>query len=113
MRTTRLVAVAALLALSACNSHASVSATDTASATPRTADVAHGETVFRENCAACHGMHGIEGGVGPSLRDEHARKNVARAVAWIENPEPPMPKLYPGTLDRKDVDDVAAFVETL
>jgi mono/diheme cytochrome c family protein len=104
-----------LLVLNACSTHAAApaSAPDRARPTPHAADVAHGAIVFRENCAACHGAAGIEGGVGPSLHAEHVRKGLRRAVAWIENPDPPMPKLYPGTLDRKDVDDVAAYVETL
>jgi mono/diheme cytochrome c family protein len=113
MRTLGLVAIVSLLALNACSKHAASSAPGPAVATPRADDVAHGAIVFRENCAACHGASGTEGGVGPSLRDERARKNFARAVAWIENPDPPMPKLYPGTLGRKDVDDVAAYVEGL
>ncbi len=115
IRALGLIAVGALVALGACSksSSTSASASVAAVATTRADDVAHGATVFRENCAACHGANGTEGGVGPSLRGERTRKNLARAVAWIENPEPPMPKLYPGTLGRKDVDDVAAYVETL
>jgi len=103
----------ALLGASACSKGAVTITVSTASATPREGDIANGQRIFRENCAACHGTNGTEGGVGPSLRAEHARKNFRRAVAFIENPEPPMPKLYPGTFDRKAVDDVAAYVETL
>jgi len=47
------------------------------------------------------------------LHGEKARKNTAAAIAWIKNPQPPMPKLYPGTLSEKDVTDVAAYVESL
>ncbi len=115
LRTLGLAAIIALCALSACAKHASASAPAASenAATSRADDVAHGAIVFRDNCAACHGANGIDGGVGPSLRGEHTRKTFARAVALIEDPEPPMPKLYPGTLGRKDVDDVAAYVETL
>ncbi len=115
------LALAGLLALSACSKHASSTATTAASAavdspaeTARDAgDAGRGKQIFLENCAACHGPSGVEGRVGASLHDERARKSLAAARAWIENPQPPMPKLYPGTLTRKDVDDVAAYVETL
>ncbi|GAC1419450.1 MAG: hypothetical protein NVSMB64_28810 [Candidatus Velthaea sp.] len=76
-------------------------------------DVAHGKQIFAANCASCHGASGTEGGVGPSLKNEKSRKNTAAAIAWIKNPQPPMPKLYPATISEKDVADVAAFVESL
>ena len=76
-------------------------------------DAAHGKQIFAANCASCHGAAGTEGGVGPSLKNEKSRKNTAAAIAWIKNPQPPMPKLYPSPLSAKDVADVAAFVETL
>lgn len=76
------------------------------------ADAAHGKTLYGANCASCHGATG-QGGVGPSLKNEKSRKNFAEAVAWIKDPQPPMPKLYPATLNEKDVADVAAFVESL
>ncbi len=71
-----------------------------------------GQAVFAQNCAACHGAQG-EGGVGPSLKDEKSRKNDAAAIAWIKDPKPPMPKLYPSPLGEKDVADAAAYVESL
>jgi mono/diheme cytochrome c family protein len=76
-------------------------------------DAAHGKALFTANCASCHGATGTEGGVGPSLKNEKSRKNFDQAVAWIKNPRPPMPKLYPGTLSEKDVQDAAAYVESL
>jgi ubiquinol-cytochrome c reductase cytochrome c subunit len=76
-------------------------------------DAAHGAAVFTQNCASCHGAAGIGGGIGATLKDEKSRKDFKAAVAWIENPKPPMPKLYPESLTEKDVDDVAAYVETL
>ncbi|MEO6835257.1 MAG: cytochrome c [Candidatus Tumulicola sp.] len=71
-----------------------------------------GSTVFAKNCAVCHGSAGA-GGEGPSLRNERARKPLAAAEAWIRDPAPPMPKLFPGALSAQDVADVAAYVETL
>ncbi len=76
-------------------------------------DAAHGKTIFAANCSSCHGATGAGGGVGPSLNNEKSRKNQAAAVAWIKNPQPPMPKLYPSPLSEKDVSDVAAYVESL
>jgi mono/diheme cytochrome c family protein len=78
-----------------------------------TGDADHGKSIFTANCASCHGATGTEGGVGPSLKNEKSRKDHAAAVAWIKNPQPPMPKLYPSPLSEKDVNDVAAYVETL
>lgn len=76
------------------------------------ANLAHGSAVFAQNCAVCHGASG-GGGEGPALKNERERKTLASAEAWIENPAPPMPKLYPSTLSAQDVVDVAAYVETL
>jgi mono/diheme cytochrome c family protein len=73
----------------------------------------HGKAIFTANCSSCHGATGTEGGVGPSLKAEKSRKNYEQAIAWIKNPQPPMPKLYPSPLSEKDVDDVASYVETL
>ena len=60
-----------------------------------------------------HGATGVEGGVGPSLHNEHERKNDDATIAWIENPAPPMPKLYPSVLTQAEVLDVAAYVQSL
>jgi mono/diheme cytochrome c family protein len=77
-----------------------------------TGNVAHGKILFAQNCAACHGASG-QGGMGPPLKNEAARKNLAETQAWIEKPAPPMPTLYPHPLSAKDVADVAAFVQSL
>jgi mono/diheme cytochrome c family protein len=72
-----------------------------------------GKAIFAANCESCHGAAGAGGGVGPSLKNEKSRKDTPAAIAWIKNPQAPMPKLYPGTLSEKDVADVAAYVESL
>lgn len=72
-----------------------------------------GHEIFRANCSICHGTTGTEGGVGPSLTREGMRKNYLQTVAWIENPQPPMPKLYPDPLSEANVRDVAAYVQKL
>jgi mono/diheme cytochrome c family protein len=80
---------------------------------PAAGNAANGKKLFAANCASCHGATGTEGGVGPSLKGEKSKKNTAAAVAWIKDPKPPMPKLFPSPLSAKDVNDVAAYVESL
>ena len=72
----------------------------------------HGKAIFAQYCSACHGASG-EGSVGPPLKGESARKNLAEAVAFIKDPKTPMPKLFPAPLSEQDVAAVAAFVESL
>ncbi len=76
-------------------------------------DPQHGAAIFSQNCATCHGVAGAGGGIGPRLKGEKQRKNYQQAITWIKNPQPPMPKLYPAPLSESDVNDVAAYVETL
>jgi mono/diheme cytochrome c family protein len=85
----------------------------TAASVASAGDPAKGSAIFAANCAGCHGAGGAGGGVGPSLHGEKNRKNTSAAIAWIKNPAPPMPKLYPSPLSEKDVSDVAAYVESL
>jgi len=77
------------------------------------ADVAAGKKIYDANCASCHGAKGM-GGVGPSLHGTLKNPAMPRTqkalVAWIKNPKPPMPKLYPAPLSDKDVDNVAGYV---
>ena len=88
-------------------------AADAPSGAPALGNVDHGNSLFDTNCASCHGAGGKGGGIGPVLTGEKERKNFAAAVAWIKNPVLPMPKLYPKPLSESDVDDVAAYVESL
>ncbi len=76
-------------------------------------DVERGEEIFETNCSTCHGSGGRSGGVGPSLVDESERQDLSRTIVWIENPDPPMPKLYPSPLSEREVADVAAFVQQI
>jgi mono/diheme cytochrome c family protein len=78
-----------------------------------TGNAAAGKKIFTANCSACHGATGAEGGVGPSLKNETSRKKFPAIVAWIKNPTPPMPKLYPSPLSATDVNNVAAYVASI
>jgi len=93
-------------------SAASASLPNAVPAPPALGDPVHGGQVYSANCAACHGAN-AQGGVGPALRGERTRKDTAAAIAWIKNPRLPMPKLYPAVISEKDVEDVAAYVESL
>jgi mono/diheme cytochrome c family protein len=78
-------------------------------------DAEHGKAIFAQNCSTCHGAAGAggAGALGPRLKNEKTRKDYDAAIVWIKDPQPPMPKLYPQVLSEKDVEDVAAYVETL
>ncbi|MGD0474342.1 MAG: c-type cytochrome [Candidatus Velthaea sp.] len=100
-------------AAAAASSEPAAASSAASSTTASAGDATKGETIFSANCASCHGAKGAGGGVGPSLKGEKSRKDTDAAVAWIKNPQPPMPKLYPSPLSEKDVADVAAYVESL
>ncbi|MDB5094233.1 MAG: c-type cytochrome [Candidatus Eremiobacteraeota bacterium] len=119
-RFASLTAATLLLALVAagCSKDGDQSAQTTAQsvASPAVAagDAARGKQLFASaKCTSCHGANGIEGGVGPSLKGEKARKDYVQTIAQIRDPQPPMPKLYPDPLNDKDVRDIAAYVQTL
>lgn len=76
-------------------------------------DPDHGKATYAANCAVCHGATGLEGGLGPSLRDEKSRMDLSQTISWIKDPKPPMPKLYPEFLTDDDVRDVAEYVHSL
>lgn len=75
--------------------------------------VARGAQVYASQCAACHGKSGVSGPVGPSLKNERSRRTYGQIRAFVLDPQPPMPKLYPGMLSKRDADDVSAYVESL
>ncbi len=109
----RLTAALSILVLaSACGRGANANHS-AANATPTTPSTARGALLFAANCAACHGNRGRAGRIGPQLRDERKRKSAEAIRAIITDPDPPMPKLYPGQLTSQDVDDLTAYVETL
>ena len=72
-----------------------------------------GVRVFAANCAVCHGAVGDGGPIGISLRHEFNRMDFGTLASWIEDPEPPMPQLYPRLLSEREVRDLAAYVESL
>ena len=79
---------------------------------PTSASVSRGAALYAKNCSACHGA-ASPGPIGPALHGERLRKDTSAVVTIIKHPDPPMPKLFPGTLSAQDVADIAAYVETL
>ncbi len=85
---------------------------DESVAVPTSASASRGAALFAKNCAACHGVSS-PGPIGPWLHGERARKDLGAVLEVIKHPDPPMPKLFPGTLGAQDVADLAAYVESL
>jgi cytochrome c551 len=79
-----------------------------ASAPTGQGDAAHGEELFAENCAGCHGEGGTGGGVGPTLAGSQVSLDEARST--IENGSGVMPA---GLVQGQDLEDVLAYLETV
>jgi mono/diheme cytochrome c family protein len=101
------------LALCACGHHVRRIADESASTAPTDANASAGAGLFSQKCAVCHGDAGKGGPIGPPLREEGKRKSRATISDAIENPTPPMPKLFPVALSAQNVDDLTAYVESL
>ncbi|MGZ3498760.1 MAG: c-type cytochrome [Vulcanimicrobiaceae bacterium] len=71
-----------------------------------------GAEIYQANCSVCHGTAGA-GGTARALKGERNKKNLAQVIAFIKNPKPPMPKLYPATLNKQQVEAVAKSIESL
>lgn len=71
-----------------------------------------GAGVFATHCAACHGAHG-GGGIGPSLLGLGKKRSTPDIAAFVRDPSGAMPRLYPSTINSRDVDEVAKFVAAL
>jgi mono/diheme cytochrome c family protein len=84
-----------------------------AAASAPAGDTAAGAQIFSVRCSACHGADG-SGGVGPNLHGIASRKTLDQTVGFIENPSGGiMPKLYPSQLNQTQVQQVAAYIQTL
>lgn len=67
----------------------------------------HGEQIFGQFCAACHGAKGEQGVV------QSDKKTLEALVAFIRNPTGAMPKLHPDPLNDREVTNVATYILTL
>jgi mono/diheme cytochrome c family protein len=112
--SARVLAILALAAFAAgCSPVSESSTTVAAGGGALTGDAKRGAVVYSMNCAMCHGAQGVGGTIGPSLRGEHERLDYSALVSWIEDPQAPMPKLYPKFLREQQVFDVASYVQHL
>ena len=76
-------------------------------------DPRRGAVLYR-SCMPCHGPDGKNIG-GFDLSAIHSRMNTDQLRAWIKNPAPPMPHVFPEPLDEqdeRDVRDIAAYLES-
>lgn len=112
IRVLALAAIGAII-LAGCSAVSESTTSIDANGGTHAANAKRGAALFAANCATCHGAHGEGGGIGPSLLDERQRLDDAATVSWIEDPQTPMPKLYPAPLSGAQVRDVAAYVQSL
>lgn len=82
-----------------------------APAEPQAGGIEHGGALYAQNCSTCHGANG-EGATAKSLKKVRERLTFEATVQWLENPKPPMPKLFPSPLGERDIQDVAAFIRS-
>jgi alcohol dehydrogenase (cytochrome c) len=76
-------------------------------------DAARGKAIYLQTCASCHGPEGDKV-AGRDLKSLRSRMNAGQLTAFILNPAPPMPKLFPEPRtadDERDIRDVTAYVE--
>ncbi|HEY5340623.1 MAG TPA: cytochrome c [Candidatus Aquilonibacter sp.] len=74
-------------------------------------DDRRGAALYAKNCSVCHSAGSAR--IGPPLDHEGRRMTLAQIVRTIDEPDPPMPKLFPSVLSDRDVQDIAAYVKTL
>jgi alcohol dehydrogenase (cytochrome c) len=74
-------------------------------------DRSRGAAIYAKNCSVCHSSVGSR--IGPALERVGRTIPYERIVSIVEDPDPPMPKLYPSVLSRQDVEDVAEYVKNL
>jgi ubiquinol-cytochrome c reductase cytochrome c subunit len=76
------------------------------------ADPSTGGQLYLAHCAACHGAR-RDGGVGPDLRQEAAKRDAAATLWLLLNPPPRMPKLSPNPLAVEQMRSIAVYVRSV
>jgi PQQ-dependent dehydrogenase (methanol/ethanol family) len=72
-------------------------------------DVAAGRRLYSQVCSACHGPDGNMI-ADRKLSNLRARRDVASTIAYIKDPKPPMPRMYPDLLGEQSIVDVTAYI---
>jgi alcohol dehydrogenase (cytochrome c) len=67
--------------------------------------------LYLQNCAQCHGSTGA-GTSAPPLARQSQLADPDLLKQFLSSVPPPMPRLYPGVLEAKDVEKIAAFLRT-
>jgi alcohol dehydrogenase (cytochrome c) len=76
------------------------------------ASAERGADVYKHNCMGCHATDG-SGIPGHSLVDLKTRMTKEQLLAWVRDPKPPMPRVFPEPMesdDLRDLDDLAAYL---
>jgi len=128
--TISAILVVLALAVTACGGGSAPEPTDTPTEAPAPApagDAAHGEELFTQTCAACHGPagEGVEGlGKDMTASEFIAGKSDDELVEFIKVGRPPddplnttgvamLPKGGNPSLSEEDLYDIVAFIRTL
>src|SRR5262249_57078980 len=74
---------------------------------------AESQLAFASFCGPCHSPTGREGGIGPPLVRHSELGDPEVLKTFLSSVPPPMPIVYPGLLEDKDVEMIAAYLKTL
>ena len=74
-------------------------------------DAAAGKAVWADNCSGCHGLAGTGGNGGPDLTSIPSASDPELVLAQVTNGGGGMPS-FAGTLTKKEIEDVTAYVVT-
>jgi alcohol dehydrogenase (cytochrome c) len=69
------------------------------------------DAVYLDACSQCHGVAGL-GSSAPPFTRQSQLADPARLKQFLATVPPPMPRLYPGVLQDKDVEMIAAYLRT-
>ena len=72
-------------------------------------DIGAGRRLYSQVCVACHGPDGNMI-ADHKLAGLRARRDLPATIAYLKDPKPPMPKMYPDLLSEQSLADVAAYL---
>ncbi|MEQ6378105.1 PQQ-binding-like beta-propeller repeat protein [Bacillaceae bacterium S4-13-56] len=74
-----------------------------------TTDIASGQTIFENNCLACHGKEGVGGHNGPNLRESLIAADRDKLSNQIKNGSGGMPP-FEGVLSEDEIQSLADYI---